>query len=34
LISHRLPLKEMPAAIDLIQRHDPQVRKVIMLPNG
>ncbi len=34
LISHRLPLKEMPAAIDLIQRHDPKVRKIIMLPNG
>jgi D-arabinitol dehydrogenase (NADP+) len=34
LISHRLPLIEMPAAIDLIERHDPKVRKVIMLPNG
>jgi D-arabinitol dehydrogenase (NADP+) len=33
LISHRLPLKEMPLAIDLIERHDPTVRKVIMLPN-
>ncbi len=34
LISHRLPLKEMPAAIELIERHDPKVRKVILLPNG
>jgi D-arabinitol dehydrogenase (NADP+) len=34
LISHRLPLKEMPEAIDMIERHDPKVRKVIMLPNG
>jgi D-arabinitol dehydrogenase (NADP+) len=34
LISHRLLLKEMPAAIDMIEKHDPTVRKVIMLPNG
>jgi D-arabinitol dehydrogenase (NADP+) len=34
LISHRLPLKEMPEAIELIARHDPKVRKVIMLSNG
>jgi threonine dehydrogenase-like Zn-dependent dehydrogenase len=34
LISHRLPLKELPAAIDMIERHDPKVRKIIMLPNG
>ena len=34
LISHRLPLKEMPEAIDLIERHDPKARKIIMLPNG
>jgi len=34
LISHRLPLKEMANAIDMIERHDPQVKKVIMLPNG
>jgi len=34
LISHRLPLKEMPEAIDLIERHDPKVKKIIMLPNG
>jgi 2-desacetyl-2-hydroxyethyl bacteriochlorophyllide A dehydrogenase len=34
LISHRLPLEEMPKAIEMIERHDPQVKKVIMLPNG
>ena len=34
LISHRLPLKKMPEAIDLIERHDPKVRKIILLPNG
>jgi D-arabinitol dehydrogenase (NADP+) len=34
LISHRLPLNEMPEAIDMIERHDPQVKKVIVLPNG
>lgn len=34
LISHCLPLKEMPAAIGMIDRRDPQVKKVIMLPNG
>jgi threonine dehydrogenase-like Zn-dependent dehydrogenase len=34
LISHRLPLKDIPAAIDLIENHDPTVRKVILLPNG
>ena len=34
LISHHLPLKEMPTAIDLIERHDPKVKKIIMLPNG
>jgi 2-desacetyl-2-hydroxyethyl bacteriochlorophyllide A dehydrogenase len=34
LISHRLPLKDLPAAFDLIERHDPKVRKIIMLPNG
>lgn len=33
LISHRLPLKEMPQAIEMIEKHDPGVRKVIMLPN-
>ena len=34
LISHCLPLKEMPEAIEMIERHDPDVKKVIMLPNG
>ncbi len=34
LISHCLQLKEMPDAIEMIERHDPQVKKVIMLPNG
>jgi 2-desacetyl-2-hydroxyethyl bacteriochlorophyllide A dehydrogenase len=34
LISHTLPLKEMSKAIDMIERHDPQVKKVIMLPNS
>jgi D-arabinitol dehydrogenase (NADP+) len=34
LISHCLPLKEMPEAIEMIERHDPQVMKVILLPNG
>jgi D-arabinitol dehydrogenase (NADP+) len=34
LISHRLALKEMPAAIEMIKRHEPNVKKVIMLPNG
>ena len=34
LISHLLPLKEMPSAIEMIERHDPTVKKVILLPNG
>jgi D-arabinitol dehydrogenase (NADP+) len=34
LISHLLPLREMPQAIEMIERHDPNVKKVIMLPNG
>lgn len=34
LISHRLPLKELPQAIEMIEARDPSVRKVIMLPNG
>ena len=34
LISHQLPLREMAQAIGMIARHDPQVMKVIMLPNG
>jgi D-arabinitol dehydrogenase (NADP+) len=34
LISHRLPLEEISKAIDMIEKHDPQVKKVIMLPNS
>ena len=34
LISHHLPLKELPAALAMIEAHDPTVKKVIMLPNG
>jgi D-arabinitol dehydrogenase (NADP+) len=34
LISHRLPLNKMPEAIEIIERHDPKVKKIIMLPNG
>jgi D-arabinitol dehydrogenase (NADP+) len=34
LISHRLPLEEIFKAIDMIEKHDPQVKKVIMLPNS
>jgi 2-desacetyl-2-hydroxyethyl bacteriochlorophyllide A dehydrogenase len=34
LISHRLPLKKLRWALELIENHDPGVRKVIMLPNG
>lgn len=34
LISHRLPLGELPAALALIAARDPGVRKVIILPNG
>ena len=34
LISHRLPLEEMPHALALIERRDPAVKKVIVQPNG
>jgi 2-desacetyl-2-hydroxyethyl bacteriochlorophyllide A dehydrogenase len=34
LISHRLPLKELPRAFEMIESHDPAVKKVIILPNG
>jgi 2-desacetyl-2-hydroxyethyl bacteriochlorophyllide A dehydrogenase len=34
LISHRLALKELPMALEMIERHDPAVKKVIILPNG
>jgi 2-desacetyl-2-hydroxyethyl bacteriochlorophyllide A dehydrogenase len=32
LISHRLPLKELPRALEMIESHDPAVKKVIILP--
>jgi D-arabinitol dehydrogenase (NADP+) len=34
LISHRLALKELPMALEMIERRDPDVKKVIILPNG
>jgi D-arabinitol dehydrogenase (NADP+) len=34
LISHRLPLAEMPHALELIESRDPAVKKVIVQPNG
>jgi threonine dehydrogenase-like Zn-dependent dehydrogenase len=34
LISHRLPLKELPRALEMIESHDSAVKKVIILPNG
>ncbi len=34
LISHRLPLEELPNALALIESRDPAVKKVIILPNG
>lgn len=34
LISHHLPLQEMPHALELIESRDPAVRKVIVQPNG
>ena len=34
LISHHLPLKELPKALEMIEAHDPTVKKVMMLPNG
>lgn len=34
LISHRLPLYEMPRALELIESRDPAVKKVIVQPNG
>jgi D-arabinitol dehydrogenase (NADP+) len=34
LISHRLPLKELSRALEMIESHDPAVKKVIILPNG
>ncbi|HET9590345.1 MAG TPA: zinc-dependent alcohol dehydrogenase family protein [Anaerolineales bacterium] len=34
LISHRLPLEEMPRALELIESRDPVVKKVIVQPDG
>jgi 2-desacetyl-2-hydroxyethyl bacteriochlorophyllide A dehydrogenase len=34
LVSHRLPLQDMPRALELIESRDPGVRKVIVQPNG
>lgn len=34
LISHRLPLQEMPRALEMIESRDPSVKKVILQPNG
>jgi D-arabinitol dehydrogenase (NADP+) len=34
LISHHLPLKEMPRALELIESRDPAVKKVLVEPNG
>ncbi len=34
LISHRLPLDEMPHALGMIESRDPAVKKVILQPNG
>ena len=34
LISHHLPLREMPHALALIESRDPAVKKVIVHPNG
>jgi D-arabinitol dehydrogenase (NADP+) len=34
LISHRLPLNEMPHALELIESRDPAVKKVMVHPNG
>ena len=33
LISHRLPLSELPRAFEMIESRDPTVKKVIMQPN-
>ena len=34
LISHRLPLHEMPRALEMIESRDPAVKKVMLQPNG
>jgi 2-desacetyl-2-hydroxyethyl bacteriochlorophyllide A dehydrogenase len=33
LISHRLPLKDISKAFEMLEKHDPVVKKVMMLPN-
>jgi D-arabinitol dehydrogenase (NADP+) len=33
LISHRLPLREMPRALEMIESRDPAVKKVLVQPN-
>jgi D-arabinitol dehydrogenase (NADP+) len=33
LISHRLPLEELEKGLEMIEKHDPQVKKVIIVPN-
>lgn len=34
LISHRLPLQDLPHALELIESRDPAVKKVMVHPNG
>jgi D-arabinitol dehydrogenase (NADP+) len=34
LISRRLPLQDLPHALELIESRDPAVKKVIVQPNG
>ena len=34
LISHHLPLEDMPHALELIESRDPAVKKVLVHPNG
>jgi threonine dehydrogenase-like Zn-dependent dehydrogenase len=34
LISHQLPLQDMPHALEMIESRDPSVKKVILQPNG
>jgi threonine dehydrogenase-like Zn-dependent dehydrogenase len=34
LISHRLPLEGLLTGLELMDKHDPGVKKVMILPNG
>ncbi|PKN98375.1 MAG: L-threonine 3-dehydrogenase [Chloroflexi bacterium HGW-Chloroflexi-4] len=34
LISHRLPLEDLLVGLELMDKHDPGVKKVMILPNG